>query len=175
MSTFTSQAIRKRDANPPVRSNPEESQGILKAAIGVERVPIAGAGTLVKLIKIPSNARLHSLEYCSQTLGTSTLDITTFYPTTIPQGGAGSVAKSNEGLVIGSSQFVNNIAGVDDGTGWTNGLGAAATPAVGVLDNPLWQVLGLSEDPEGDIDLGFSVRAATAEAGYVGLRATYVD
>lgn len=175
MSTFTSAAIRKRDANPPERSNPEESQGIMKAAIGVAQIPVAGAGTFVKLIKVPSNARLHTLDYSSVTLGTSTIAITSFYPTTLPQGGAGSLAKTLEGTPIGSSQFIAGIAGIDTSAGWTTAYGLATTPGLGVQDNPLWQLLGLSEDPEGDIDLGFSVTVATSEAGYVGLKATYVD
>ena len=175
MSTFTSQAIRKRDASPTERMNPEESRGILKTAIGIQQIPIAGAGTFAKLISIPSNARLVSLDYIRQNLGTSTLDISVFYPTTIPQGGAGSVAKSSEGAIFGSSNFINNIIGTDAAIAWTTGFGLAVTPAMGALDNPLWQVLALTEDPEGEIDIGFSVRAATATAGYVGLRATYVD
>ena len=175
MSTFTAASITRRDAYPPVRINPEEGKGILKSVIGVQNVTVAGAGTFIKLISVPSNARLHSLEYCSQTLATSSLDISTFYPTLLPGGAASSVAKTSEGAIFTSSFFVNDITGVDGGTGWTNGLGAATTPAVANLDNPLWQMLALTEDPSVDIDIGFSVRTATTEAGYVGLRASYVD
>ena len=175
MSTFTSPAIRKRDANPPERTNPEEKNGGLKAAIGVSQIPVAGAGTFVKLIAIPSNARLHTLDYSSVTLGTSTVAITAFYPTVVSQGGAGSVAKTLEATPISSSTFIAGVAGIDTSAGWTTCLGLASTPALGVQDNPLWQLLGLTEDPEGDIDLGFSVTVATSEAGYVGLKATYVD
>ena len=175
MSTFTSPGLRNRDATPTVKSNPEEYRGIMKGAIGLFQIPVAGAGTFVKLISIPSNARLNTLEYSSATLGTSTIAITTFYPTNVPQGGAGSVAKTLEGTPIGSSQFIAGIAGIDTAAGWTTAFGLAVTPALGVQDNPLWQMLGLSEDPEGEIDLGFSVTVATSEAGYVGLKATYVD
>lgn len=175
MSTFTSPAIRKRDASPTERSNPEEYRGIMKAAIGVQNVTVAGAGTFIKLITVPANARLHTLDYASIALGTSTLAITAFYPTTVPKGGYASVAASLAGTPVSSSTFIAGITGIDSNVGWTTCLGVAATPTLGISDNPLWQILGLTRDPEGEIDLGFSVTVATSIAGYVGLRATYVD
>ncbi len=127
------------------------------------------------LIAVPSNARLQSLEYSSIALGTSTIAVTAFYPTNVPKGGFASVAASLAGTPISSSSFIAGIAGIDTNAGWTTCFGLAATPVLGVQDNPLWQVLGLTRDPEGEIDLGFSVTVATSIAGYVGLKASYVD
>lgn len=179
MSTFNikSVVIRDREASPPLKNNPEVSQGLLKGVVGIEKntAAIVDAGTQFRLVSVPSNARLQSLEYTKETTGTTVLDIAVWYPNQLPQGAENSVAASSESALISSSTFVSNISGVDGGTGFTNGFGAATTPSVGALGQPLWQMLGLSTDPHVDLDLGFTVRTATAEAGYVGLRASYID
>lgn len=174
-----SKAIANRDASPSVLSNPEVLKGYLKAVVGVERTSAAGvslgaAGTTIRLLSVPSNARLHSLEYACGDIETSSLNITVFYPTSIPQGGANSVAASSAGNGVASSLFATSITGVDGGNSWTNGF-AAASPGVNTMAEPLWKVLGLSTDPGINFDFGFSVVTAVTTNGYVGLRATYVD
>lgn len=182
MSVFNVKSIwlTNRDATPPRLSNPEISQGYQKAVVGVEKTSNMGsdlgaAGSAIRLISIPSNARLHSLEYGMGALGTSTLDITAWYPTTIPQGGQTAPASTLAGTVVMSSLFASNLAGIDTSLGWTDAFGKDATPALTNRAKPLWQVLGLSTDPELDFDFGYTMRVAVSINGYVGLKATYVD
>lgn len=182
MSVFNvkSKVIANRDATPPILSNPEVALGKLKAAIGVENTgnfgaDIGGAGTAIKLITIPSNARIHDLYYGVGDLGTSSIDVTVFYPTYLPQGGANSLASSLAGTVAASSLFATAIAGVDTNIAWTDAMGIAASPTLQNRLKPLWSLLGLSADPGIEMDLGFTVRVAVVQNGYVGLKATYVD
>jgi hypothetical protein len=179
MSTYNLKALalENRDASPPVLTNPELSQGLPKMAVGVQRTAAAviDAGSTIKLMSIPSNARVDNLEYCRDTLGTSTLDIAVWYPTSIPQGGENAPAASLEGTLISSSVFVSGLAGTDAALGWTDGMGAGVTPSVDQRGKRLFEVLGLANDPGIELDVGFSVRVATAEQGYVGMRAQYVD
>lgn len=174
-----SKVIANRDATPVVLTNPEISQGVLKAVIGVERTSvdasIGAAGTQLRLISVPSNARLHSMEYATADVETSALDIAVWYPTDLPQGGENSVAASNEAALISSSAFLGNIAGIDAARAWTDAMGANVTPTIVARSQQLWQMLGLTSDPGIDLDLGISVRTAVTTNGYVGLRATYVD
>lgn len=182
MSVFTikSTVIKNRDNTPPILSNPEVAQGLVKGVLGVENTSnlgtdIGNAGTAIKLIPVPSNARLQTLEYATGTLGTSAIDIAVYYPTSMPQGGANAPATSLAGTVVASSLFASNIAGLDTMRAWTDAMGINATPTLQNRIKPLWQLVGLSVDPGFDFDLGFSVRTAVAINGYVGLRATYID
>ena len=175
-----STVIRNRDASGPILSNPEVAQGLAKVALGVNNTghfgtDLSEAGGAIRLITVPSNARLQSLEYAMGDLGTSGLDITVWYPTSIPQGATNAPAASSAAAVISSSTFINNIAGVDTSIAWTNAFGTNATPTITRYVRPLWDMVGLATDPKIDLDLGFTIRTVVVQNGYVGLRAVYVD
>lgn len=175
-----STVITNRDATPPALTEPSLGNGRVKGAVGVQRTSNAGsdlpeAGTAIRLITMPANARLQSLEHAAGALGTSAIDITVWYTTTIPQGGQNTPATSLAGTVIASSFFASNIAGIDTKRAWTDAMGLDATPTLDKRDYPLWKMLGLSNDPGLNLDLGFTIRTANAINGYVGLRATFVD
>ena len=180
MSTFNikSNIITQRDATGlKTLLGPQDAVGVVKEVIGVDRTSaaIVDAGTTIRLCPVPSRARIVDVQYARETLGTSALDIAVWYPTDIPQGGEDAPAASNEAALISSSAFATNITGTDAGLDWTSGLGLATAPTLQARTQPLWQLLGLSQDPGIDLDLGFTVRTATAEQGYVGMRVRYVD
>jgi len=175
-----SRVLQNRDANPPVLSNPELSRGLTKSALGVQRTSEFGsdlpeAGSQFRLITVPSNARLQSLEHGMSNLGTSSLDVAAWYPADIKVGAFGGPANSLENTLISSSVFATAIAGLTGGRSWSDSMGASTAPLLQNRAFPLWQMLGLSSDPGLSIDLGFVVRSGIALNGYVGLRATYVD
>ena len=118
---------------------------------------------------VPSAARVSSLDYAGQALGTSSLDIAAWYPTYVPVQ-SGVVAAQ----IIGSSIFGQALFNSDGATNWTDGLGSVAQNAIPSREQPLWQKLGLVADPNCDIHLGFTVRTTNSIAGYVGLRARYI-
>lgn len=180
MSTFNikSTFITQRDATGiKAQVDTIQSAGLVKEMIGVERTgaAIIDAASTIRLVSVPSRARVSALEYFAQSLGTSALDIAVWYPTNIPQGGLNAPAASLEGTLIGSSVFAQNIAGVDTGIAPTDGLGTIAQNSIPKRSQPLWQAAGLSSDPGIDLDLGFVVRTATSVQGYVGLRVRYID
>jgi hypothetical protein len=181
MSAFTikSVAIRDREASPPVLNNPEATQGYLKVAMQVENTSnegsdIGDAGSTIRLVNVPSNARIDKVEYSRADLGTSSLDIAVWYPAYLPQGAENSVAQTSEEALISSSAFLGAIS-ADTASAWTDGMGANVTPAINVRPQPLWEMLGLANDPGIDLVMGFTVRTANATNGYVGLRVQYVD
>src|SRR3990167_11212041 len=168
-----SKVIANRDASPSVLSNPEVAQGYLKAVIGVENTSnfgtdLGAAASAIRLITMPSNARIQSLEYATGDHGTSTLDVAAWYPTDIPQGGENAPASSLEGTLISSSVFAAGLAGVDTSRAWTDAFGLNATPTLTNRVRPLWDMVGLSSDPGIDLDLGISIRIAVVQNGYVG-------
>lgn len=173
MSVFNikSTYIANRDAAPKVLTDGVAGKGILQEVIGADRTPavIVDVASTIRLVSVPSSARLSDLHYFAQSLGTSALDIAAWYPTTVPVG-SGIVAAQ----LISSSAFTANIAGVDTGIALTDGLGLPSVTSIPKRLQPLWQMLGLVADPGIDIDLGFTVRTATSVQGYAGLRARYI-
>lgn len=179
MSTFNikSLVITARDnTGLQAKVDPVFANGEVNEVLGVERTgaAIIDAASTIRLCPVPSSARISSLDYAAQALGTSSLDVAVWYPTNIPQGGQNAPAASLEGTLISSSAFAQAIAGVDTGIAWTDGLGTIAQNSIAKRSQPLWQAIGLSTDPGIDLDLGFVVRTATSVQGYVGLRARYV-
>lgn len=171
MSSFNlkSTLIANRDAAPVVLTDPALGRGDTNEVIGCQQIPTtADVGSQVRLISVPSGARISALEYFNAQLGTSSLDIAAWYPTTV-QVQSGVVAAK----LISSSAFAAAIAGVDTGT-VADGMGTIAQQSVQRRCQPLWQSLGLVADPNIDIDLGFTIRTTNSIAGYVGLRARYV-
>lgn len=149
------------------------SDGRLHESIGVVNTgaAILAAGSAAKCVQIPSAARVAALFYMADTMGTSSLDVAVWYPTVIQQGSDANIQPSSAGAIISSSTFATAIAGVDTGIVPTDGM---ATLTLTKRQMPLWRAIGLSSDPGINLDVGFSVRTATAIQGYVGLQVRYV-
>lgn len=182
MSIFNikSTVIAGRDATPKVLQESTLNRGIVKESYGAQKVSPAGtdlnaAGTQLRLVIVPSNARLSSLQYCGTSTGTSALDIAVWYPTVIPTQGGSFLAASSAGALITSSKFLTNFIIPDTNLVFTTAFPAMATMGPDVLEQPLWQMVGLTADPEIPFDLGVVVRTACAVNGYVGLKATFME
>jgi hypothetical protein len=94
MSAFNikSTVLSQRDATPKVLSEGILSRSMIREAYGAQCVSSAGTdlnqtGTQIRLVSIPSHARLSALQYCGTSTGTSALDIAAWYPTYVPQQG----------------------------------------------------------------------------------------
>ncbi len=176
MATLKSTLITNRDATPKVLTDGFIAEGQLSQCYGfIFSGASDAAGTEYKLVSVPSNARLSSLNLINTTLGNSSvIDVGAWYPTTVPQGGGAFLAASLAGTMIGSSNFRTAMLGDTANTTPLEMLVTTNTrQGPNYQEMPLWQMLNLSADPECMIDLGISVRVAVATAGYVGLKATY--
>ncbi len=181
MSVFNikSSVLAGRDATPKVLQEPTLARGLIREAFGVQCVSSAGtdlnqAGTQIRLVSVPSHARLSALEYLGTSTGTSALDIAVWYPTYLPQGGANFLTVAG-GTLISSSKFLTNFIIPDTNSVFTTAFPAVSVMGPGVLEQPLWQMLGLATDPEVPFDIGISVRTACAVNGYVGLKARFTE
>ena len=179
MSAFNikSTVLAGRDATPKVLQEAILAKGVVKEAYGCQKVSSAGtdlnqAGTQIRLLSVPSVARLSELEYAGTSCGTSVLDVAVWYPTVVPIG-AGLTAAG--GALISSSKFLANIHIPDTNQAFTPAFPAITTLTVQTQELPLWGVLGLSADPGIMLDVGFTVRTACAINGYVALRAKYTE
>lgn len=181
MSAFNikSTVLAGRDATPKVLQEGTLAKSRICEAYGAQKVSSAGtdlntAGTQIRLVSVPSTARLASLQYCGTSTGTSALDIAVWYPTQVPSGG-GNFLTTQGGTLISSSKFLTNFIIPDTNAVFTTAFPAMSVMGPDVLEQSLWQMLGLASDPEIPLDVGISVRTACAVNGYVGLKATYVE
>ena len=181
MSAFNikSTVLAGRDATPKVLQEGILARGLLREGMGCQKVSSAGSdlnqiGTQILLVSVPSHARLSSLEYAGTSCGTSVIDVAVWYPTYLPQGGANFLTVAG-GTLVSSSKFLANINIPDTSQDWATAFAAITTQTVQLQEQPLWQYLGLSADPEVPFDLGFTVRTACSINGYVGLRAKYTE
>ncbi len=182
MSAFNikSTVIAGRDATPKVLQEGILARGLVREGYGAQKVSNAGtdlntAGTQIRLVTIPSTARISSLQYAGTSCGTSALDVAVWYPTTIPAQGGAFLAASLAGTLISSSKFLANITIPDTNQAFTTAFPAISSMGVDVQEQPFWQLIGLAADPEIPLDVGFTVRTACAINGYVGLKATYTE
>lgn len=181
MSAFNikSTVLTQRDAVPKVLSEGFLAKSKVCEAYGAQCVSSAGtdlnaAGTQIRLVSIPSTARISALQYIGTACGTTALDIAVWYPTYMPQGG-GAFITNGGGVLVSSSAFLTNFSIPDTNIDFTTAFPTVANMKPGVREQALWQMLGLTTDPEVYLDVGVSVRTACAINGYIGLKATYCE
>lgn len=171
-----STAITNRDAVPKVNTDAFISGGQVDQAYGwVFTGSADSAGSQYRLCQVPSDVRLSALDFSNTALGSGCiLDIAVWYPTYVPPGGGAFLASSLASTLISSSAFNTGIVGNTATATFTNQIVATNTfNGVNYQEMPLWQMVGLTSDPEIPLDLGISVRLAVATAGYIGLKATF--
>lgn len=174
--TLKSNQITNRDATPKVLTDALISGGSICHSFGYVFTGAAdSAASNYKLSSVPSDAQMTGIEFVNGALGSGcVLDVAAWYPTAIQSGGGSFLAQSLAATLISSSTFTTQITGNTANTTWAQLMittGTQASP--NYWEQPLWALLGLSADPECNIDLGFSVRIAVASAGYVAMKASY--
>lgn len=172
-----STVITNRDATPKVLTDASISGGDLRQAYGWVFTGSADTtASTYRLCQVASNVRLANLSMINGALGSGCLlDVAVWYPTNIQMGGANFLPASSSATLISSSAFTTAIVGNTANTTFSELMVTTnTTQGPNYQEMPLWQMIGLAADPEISLDLGFTVRVATATAGYIGLRATYV-
>lgn len=174
MTTYVvkSTVISNRDATPKVLQDAYISGADIRETWGYVQTNGAadGAGSLYLLCTLPSNARVTSLLYSTNGLGSGCkLDIGVWYPTFIPVGAGLSASLAN--TAINSTIFASAYTASQAYD--SQELVVAAAIPINSQEKQLWQVAGLTSDPMIDLDIVAFVHVAVASQGYVGLRARY--
>lgn len=175
MSTFLkSTLLTNRDATPKVLTDGYLSGGLYEEAQGsVKTGATDTANSYYRLVSVPSNARVSSIFWQSDALGSGcVVDVGVFYPTTVPTGGGNFLAASLGGTIVGTSFFATGLT-APAANALTEITNQSTNYSIPLQETPLWNVLGLTADPEIDFDIGFVTRVATAAAGYIGLKVRY--
>lgn len=174
MSVFKSTLLVNRDATPKVLTDGFLSGGLFGESQGSAKTGAAdAAGTTYRLVSVPSNAKLSSLIWQSDSLGSGcVVDVGVWYPTTLPVGGGAFLSQQSAAVLISSSIFATGLT-APAATALTEITNQSLNYLIPLQETPLWNVLGMLSDPEISFDIGFVARSATAAAGYVGLKARY--
>lgn len=159
----SSSFITNRDSSPSVRSNSVISKGVLMEAIGtLESSAADDIGSKYKMCSIPSNARISQVLLTCDDLGsTGAVDIG-LYQTT-----------ENGGAVV-DADFFASAQVLTTALEFSNVMLESGVIDEAEMEQPVWQLLGLSADSKRDYDVVLTATQAIELAGTITLQVRYV-
>jgi hypothetical protein len=163
MPNQTSQLLQNRDSVATTLNNSNNgARGALQATYGHVPVTTGEVSTnILRLLEVPSNARLSQVRLYATALGGSTAGNIGFYRNV--RDGAAIVGSGNQ---LGAA--VSLVSAV-------NGAEQVGTLTPVLRAQPLWQALGFAADPRTTFDLAITLTANVGAAGSVGAEATYAQ
>lgn len=167
-----STAITNMDALPPVRpTTGEGGAGILRHVDGVITTTTGKtSGSTYMVVRVPTNAKVkHVIAYLDAAVTTFTADIGVYYSSSSYDGTPSAIA----GTAVDADRFGSaiDLKSVITPTDYTN----ESTGYTGAKRlQPLWQACGLSADPGGYFDIGFTNTATNSDAATAYLEVEYV-
>ena len=169
-----SNAIANDAATPPVLNDPIVDSGIVHQSEGYVQTGSAtdAVGSLYKMCKVPSNARVSEIKFqCDALGGSGAVNVGVYYPEYIPQGAG--LLPSLASTAISAAFFASalSVVSATAETGITNQSG---TNTIAKQELPLWSAVGLASDPGIELDICVAVSTVIAAQGYVGLKVSYV-
>lgn len=157
-------AITNADASPPVLNDFPPVRGPLNISIGtVETAADDSDNSVYRMVRLPSNAVIHSIMLFNDDLDT---DVT---PAIVADLGVYQTAANGAAVVDRDilATLIDTFQGAN-----TTGVNLRHEALDIAYENyRLWEILGLSSDPQRDYDIAFTIEtvAATAAAGTITL------
>lgn len=158
-----STAITNGDATPNVLSSSTFCQGLLRESAGtVETLAADDAGSVYRLARVSSSARISSILLASDAItGASAVDVGLYQ------------TAANGGAVVDADFFATDVDISTSAIAFTEVLLEATATDIAKCEMPLWQLIGLSADPNRDYDIAVTVNDVTA-AGTISMKVKYV-
>ena len=154
--------ITNADATPPVLTNSSVSCGLLREASGtVETLAADDAGSVYRMCRVPSNARISSILLASDAITGATAADVGVYKTA-----------ADGGAAVDDDFFATNVDISTAATVFTEVMLEATATDISKCEQPLWQLLGLSADPCIPYDIAVTVNDVTA-AGTISMKVKY--
>lgn len=156
--------ITNADATPAVLTTGASGAGaIMREATGtVETLAADDANSVYRLCRIPSNARISSI-----LLGTDAITGATAADVGLYQTAA------NGGAVVDADFFATDVDISTAATVFTEVMLEATATDIAKCEMPLWQLIGLTADPQRSYDICVTVNDVTA-AGTISMKVKYV-
>lgn len=182
------------------RANSAVHGAPLREAIGrVTPAADSDVGSIHRMIRLPSNARISSLEMAHDAVSAGAADIGVYAATghqrsTLAENGLilieGNTAADGGGSVIDVDYFCSAVTFLAAGVTSADGTGAAGTGLIATNTKynlltesatntlakqvqPLWQALGFTTDPGGDFDIAITVTTQFGGLTDIALRCRY--
>lgn len=164
--------ITNRDATPKVLTDPYVSGAELRESEGYVAVGSADSiASVYRLCKVPSNARVTTLLLQNTAVTSAAANIGVYWPTVIP---TGSFITGTNAAAISATLFGSAVSIASASTVPVNQINQAVV-SIANQELPLWQLAGLSADPGIDLDICMALTAAATAAGFVSLKAHYME
>ena len=162
----TSDFITNSDTSPPTLTSASASRGAVMEAIGTITPATDDSGTSIgRLVRVPSNARVSALTLSAADFTTAGVaDIGVYYST------------KNGGAVIDADFFASLLDfAASSGLGENlSVLNESTTNTLTKQTQPLWQAVGLSADPQCDLDIAYTITTAFNGGQQILCRCRYV-
>lgn len=156
--------VTNADATPVDLSNPLISHGRLREQVAKKEVAAADDdATVVRLFRVWSGWRISTIEIGSDALSTGAAWELGVFQTA-----------ENGGAVVDADEFASGID-LSAATVLTDKTYEAAATEIDKIEMPLWERIGLTEDPKRWYDIALYATAAGTAAGTVAGRLRYVD
>jgi len=160
--------ITARDVTPKTLVNPYTNAPSKSAAGLVTCASTGDSGSIYKFCTVPSNCYVRAVLLTCVDIGTTTVaDFGCYY-------GSVSNAGTAAGTVIDADFFGSAVSLKDGALTASNITHESGVYTVANLEKPLWQALGLSSDPNCDIDICATLTAACDGSGAVFVEVRYV-
>ena len=155
--------ITNADATPPTLTNSHISNAVKREAVGTVEVAAADDdGSVYRLARVPSSARVSTVQLaCDALTGATVADIGLYK--TAKEGGA----------VVDADLFASNVD-ISAGVAFTDYTYEATATNIVQVEKRLWELLGLTADPQIDYDVCVTLDTAGSGAGTLAMRVEYV-
>jgi hypothetical protein len=162
--TTKSAAITLFDASQQTLVSTKILGGRMREAVGtLEAVSGDSIASVYRLCRVPSRARISRVLLSCDAITTCAGDV-----------GVYDTAANNSGAVVDADLFASaqSLATALANTDVTHESGVFGVEDV---EQPLWQALGLTADPQKFYDIAVTLTAAAGSAGTVSLKAQWTD
>lgn len=160
--TTKSSTITNLDATPVVKCKSAIAGGKLYEAVGT--VAVASGDSIaskLKFCRIPSSARVSTISVYCTAVTSAAMDVG-IYDTT-----------ANGAAVRDASVFASAVSIATAITTGTEIQNESGTTTIDEIEKELWEVLGLTSDPQVMFDVVGTLTAAATAAGSVSLKVQY--
>lgn len=124
-----------------------------------------------QFVRVPSNAKIKSIQFQTQTQAAGAMDLGVYYAT---DGLIGKPTALLAAAAIDQDFFASALSLTTVTV--QEAMGESAVYTVDKWNQPLWQALGLTSDPGGNFDIvGTITTAITTGTGKMGLSVNYTD
>ncbi len=170
VESVKSAVITNADATPIVLNNPAVANALLHEGVGTgELTATASIASIMRLVRVPSNARISRVLISCDAITSATADIGVYKALT-ETGVAGAVVDVDHfasATAISAALVNSDLSHEADATDAGAGFGLAD------VAKPLWSSLGLTTDPNIYYDIALTLTAAATAAGTVSMKVQY--